>query len=126
MTARGPGAWHTLTAAWRRASLRTKIHLSYLVLISAPLLIVALAALETSTSTIEQNARDFSARLTGEIRRNLDVYEQQAERLTYWPFQAADVRAVLRAYQRPLARTPSFRHVQTMQRELAYLGHSQR
>ena len=71
-----------------RASLRTKIHLSYLALISMPLLVVAVAAYQTSTTTIEQNAQDFSAQLTSEIRDNLDTYARQAERLTYWPFQA--------------------------------------
>lgn len=120
----GRGAWHALTAPWRRASLRTKIHLSYLVLISVPLLIVALAAYETSTSTIEQNAQKFSAQLTGEIRKNLDTYEQQTERLTYWPFQDAGIQAVLRAYQYgPAQRSPRFRDAAIMSDNLAYLGH---
>lgn len=116
--------WHVLAAPWRRASLRTKIHLSYLALISLPLLIVAAAAYQTSTMTIEQNAQDFSARLTSQIGQNLDTYERQAERLTYWPFQAFDVQAVLRAYQRPGAGAPSFNDTQVMKEELERLGHT--
>lgn len=91
-----PGA---LYRRWRRVSLRTKILLGYIALISAPLLIVAVGAYQTSTVTIEGNAQRFSAQLTDEIRANLDTYARQSERLTYWPFQAADVRRVLRAYQ---------------------------
>ncbi len=67
-----PAAWWTCTRGWwRRASLRTKIHLSYLLLISVPLAVVAAAAYQTSTTTIEQNAQSFSFQLTDEVRKNL-------------------------------------------------------
>jgi len=119
-----PGA---LYRRWRRVSLRTKILLGYIALISAPLLIVAVGAYQTSTVTIEGNAQRFSAQLTDEIRANLDTYARQSERLTYWPFQAADVRRVLRAYQaRPGAprRTPGYYDVAVMDAALSYLGHA--
>jgi len=125
--ARGaPSPWRPMPALWwRRASLRTKIHLSYLALISVPLLVVALAAYGTATSTIEGNAQNFSAQLTGDVRANLDNYERQAERLTYYPFLDASVRRVLRRYQTgPAAGTPAYDDVEVMRAELSSLGHS--
>ncbi len=110
------------TAWWRRASLRTKIHLSYLVLISLPLFIVALAAYKTATSTIEQNALNFSAQLTGDIRANLDSYEQQADRLTLYPFLDAGVQRILHRYQAGRPRTPSYDDGAAMRSALGYLG----
>lgn len=115
-------AMQRAAARWRRASLRTKIYVSYLALISLPLLVVAVAAYGTSTSTIEQNAQNFSAQLTAEIQANLDTYSLQATRLTYWPFQARDIQRVLRAYQRP-AIQPSFYDLSVMRNELSHLGH---
>jgi len=109
---------------WRRASLRTKMYLSYLILISVPLIVVALAAYETATTTIERNAQDFSAQLTGEIRANLDSYEQQAARLTYYPFLAANVQRILHSYQTGPPATPSYQDVADMRAELSYLGHA--
>lgn len=108
----------------RRMGYGRKLVLGYLVLISVPLLVVALAAYQTSTTTIEQNAQNFSTQLTGEIRDNLDTYAQQAERLTFWPFQASDVQAVLESYQRTPPQAPGLRDVLTMRGELSYLGHS--
>jgi len=109
---------------WRRASLRTKIHLSYLILISVPLLVVALAAYGTATTTIEQNAQTFSAQLTGDIRANLDSYQQQAARLTYFPFLDARVQRILHTYQTGPATTPSYQDVADMRSMLSTLGHS--
>ncbi len=109
---------------WQRARLRTKIRLTYLLLLSAPLLVVAIAAYQTSTSTIEQNAQGFSAQLTGEVRDNLDTYVRQAERLTFWPFQPDDVQHVLEGYQRLPAVRPGLNDVMTMRNELGYVGHS--
>lgn len=118
-------AWHRrLLLPWRHASLRTKIFLGYLLLLTIPLIVVAIAAYQTSTTTIEGNAQNFSAQLTGEIRDNLDTYALQAERLTYWPFQADNIRRVLAVYQRAPARPPSFYDVIAMRNELSYLGHS--
>ncbi|HVA89762.1 MAG TPA: sensor histidine kinase [Chloroflexota bacterium] len=118
-------AWHRrLLLPWRHAGLRTKIFLGYLLLITIPLTVVAIAAYQTSTTTIEGNAQNFSAQLTGEIRDNLDTYALQAERLTYWPFQANNVRRVLAAYQHTPVRPPNFYDVITMRNELSYLGHS--
>ncbi len=109
---------------WRRASLRTKMYLSYLILISVPLIVVALAAYETATTTIERNAQDFSAQLTGDIRANLDSYEQQAARLTYYPFLSANVQRILHSYQSGPPATPSYQDVADMRYELSYLGHA--
>jgi hypothetical protein len=111
-----------LRGLWRRAGLRTKIRLAYLLLISLPLLVVAIAAFQTSTSTIEQNAQSFSAQLTGEVRDNLDTYVRQSERLTYWPFQSENVQRVLGRYQQAPAGPPALNDVLTMRSELGYLG----
>lgn len=108
---------------WRRASLRTKIYLCYLALISVPLLVVAVAAYRTSRTTIEQNAQGFSAQLTGEIRANLDTYAEQSTRLTFWPFQGLDIQRVLAAYQRTTARPPAFGDLATMHDRLSLIGH---
>jgi two-component system sensor histidine kinase YesM len=115
---------HAARLWWRRASLRTKMYLSYLILISVPLIVVALAAYRTATTTIERNAQDFSAQLTGDIRANLDSYEQQAARLTYYPFLAANVQRILHTYQTGPPATPSYQDVADMRYELSYLGHA--
>ncbi len=119
--AAGPAS--RLAPLWRRVSLRTKIYLGYIALITAPLVVVALAAYHTSTVTIEGNARSFSARLTAQTRDNLDAYAQQLDRLTYWPFLARDIQTVLRSYGSGPPRPPAFRDVVTMDGELAILGH---
>jgi len=111
-----------LAPLWRRVSLRTKIYLGYLALITVPLVVVALAAYHTSTVTIEGNAQGFSARLTAQTRDNLDAYAQQLDRLTYWPFLARDIQTVLRSYGSGPRRPPAFRDVVTMDDELAILG----
>ncbi len=119
-----PAAWWTCTWGWwRRASLRTKIHLSYLLLISVPLAVVAAAAYQTSTTTIEQNAQSFSFQLTDEVRKNLDTYTEQAQRLTFWPFQAPALQRVLRAYRTPQAAPPRFDDTATIKSALSALGH---
>jgi two-component system sensor histidine kinase YesM len=115
---------HAAGLWWRRASLRTKMYLSYLILISVPLIVVALAAYGTATTTIERNAQDFSAQLTGDIRANLDSYEQQAARLTYYPFLGANVQRILHSYQTGSPATPSYQDVADMRAELSYLGHA--
>ncbi len=109
---------------WRRAGLRTQIRLAYIVLLSVPLFVVALAAFQTSTTTIEQNAQSFSAQLTDEVRNNLDTFVGQAERLTYWPFQSDAVQQVLRDYQHGAAGGPGLNDVLTMRDALGYIGHS--
>lgn len=114
-----------LLSWWRRASLGVKIRLSYLVLITIPLFIVAMAAYYTATSTIKQNAQDFSAQLTDDIRKNLDLYVQRVDRLTYWPFQGEKVQRVLRAHQTAGQRALSFQDIEDMKGALADLGHGQ-
>ncbi|HWE61109.1 MAG TPA: sensor histidine kinase [Chloroflexota bacterium] len=126
MIARGFRARRSSSATpfswWRRASLGVKIHVSYLVLITIPLFVVAMAAYTTATTTIKQNAQDFSGQLTDDIRKNLDVYTQQAVRLTYWPFQTDSIQRVLSAHQTARQRALRIEDIQVMNSALADLG----
>ncbi|MED4955918.1 sensor histidine kinase [Paenibacillus sp. FSL R5-0527] len=80
-------------------SLRAKILLIFLLLISIPLSLQGVATYVDFSSSIERRTSDYTAQLVDQINRNLDRTLMEMQRLTLMPVYDSGVLSILRKYR---------------------------
>ena len=80
-------------------SLRAKILLIFLLLISIPLSMQGVATYVDFSNSVERRTSDYTAQLVDQINRNLDRTLMEMQRLTLMPLYDSGVLSILRKYR---------------------------
>lgn len=80
-------------------SLRAKILLIFLLLISIPLSLQGVATYVGFSNSVERRTSDYTAQLVDQINRNLDRTLMEMQRLTLMPLYDSGVLSILRKYR---------------------------